>query len=280
VAWTTKWSASLTGTKLNVAYELGPKTGPIPITPGELQALGTITVGAASVSVSAAPYGAIPARTNTPGATMSGTVSGVPTTVTVSKVIFKDGGPAKVDTTCLPTAAPIVLTIVSAPELPPTLPTSNGPATVTGSTVAGGTVTLSGSGFAPGSAFTAGMYSTPTTLGVGTATATGAASLVVTIPSGLTGSHTMVLYGKTTTGTPFALTKSVTVTAASSSPTPTVTATSDENSGTLPKTGAGGSVTTLVWALVALQVGLIFVVRMARGRRPAQRPVGAHARRH
>ena len=281
VPWTTKWSASVTGTKLNVAFELGPKTGPIPITPGELQALGTITVGAASVSVSATPYGALGPRTNVPGTTMSGTVSGAPTSVTVSKVVFKDGGPARVDTTCIPTATPIVLTIVSAPELPPTLPTSNGAATVTGSTVAGGTVTLSGSGFAPGSAFTAGMYSAPTTLGVGTASATGAASLDVTIPSALTGSHTMVLYGKTTAGAPFALTKTVTVTAASSSPTPTDTSTSGEtNSGTLPKTGADSSVMSLVWALIALQIGLVFVVRTARSRRGSTRPVGAHARRH
>ena len=127
------------------------------------------------------------------------------------------------------------------------------------------------------------MYSTPVTLGVGTADAQGAISVEVTIPSGTTGSHTLILLGADNSGGVVALTKTITVTAASTTPTPTPTDTSTtdptddpDNPGTLPKTGPGDFTMTLVWALVALQVGLIVAVRASRSRRPAV--AGKHRR--
>ena len=281
--WTTTWSASVTGTAVNVTFTLGPKNGPVALQNGWLQPTGTILAGSTSVAVKGPLYGAIPARANAPGATMTGTVSGAPTKVTVSKVIFKDvGSGSMVDTTCVPTATAIVLDVVSAPQLPPTLPASNGALGVSTAPVAGGTVVLTGSGFAPNSAVTAGMYSTPTTLGVGTASSTGAVSVTVTIPSAATGTHTMVLYGTNAAGAPHTLTKSVTVTTATNpTDTPTDPSSTDAgNGGTLPKTGSGNGIAALVWALIALQVGLIVIVRASRYSGRRVRHVGAHVRRH
>lgn len=282
-AWSTTWSASLTGTKINVAFVPGPANGPVPINDKGLQPMAQITTPS-TVDVEGAPYGALDAREVIPGTTMTGSVSGTPTTIGITKVVFKDiGSGSNVDTTCMPDAA-IDVPVLSSPPLPDTLPTSTGDLTVNPTAVtAGGKVTLSGGGFAAGSNATAGMYSTPTTLGVGTANAEGAISVDVTIPSGTTGSHTLILLGTDESGGVVALTKTVTVTASTSTPTPTDTSTSDptddpDNNGTLPQTGPADFGMTLVWALVALQVGLIIAVRASRSRRPAAESAGRHRR--
>jgi hypothetical protein len=127
------------------------------------------------------------------------------------------------------------------------------------------------------------MYSTPVALGVGTADSAGDITVDVTIPSGTTGSHTLILYGVDNSGGVVALTKTVTVTAATSTPTPTGTDTTDptddpdpDNDGGLPKTGPEDMGMTLLWAAVALQIGLIAAVRASRSRSAA--PAGKHRR--
>lgn len=281
--WTATWSASVTGTKINVAFVPGPANGPVPLNDKWLKATAQITTPA-TVNVEGAPYGPLDAREIIPGTTMTGTVAGTPTTIGVTKVVFKDiGSGSNVDTTCMPNAA-INVPVVSSPALPDTLPTSTGDLTVNPETVtAGAKVTLSGEGFAAGSNATAGMYSTPVTLGVGTADAQGAISVDVTIPSGTSGSHTLILLGTDNSGGVVALTKTITVTAATSTPTPTDTSTTDptddpDNPGTLPQTGPADFGMTLVWALVALQVGLIIAVRASRSRPAEPAAAGRHRR--
>jgi hypothetical protein len=283
--WTATWSASVTGTKINVAFVPGPANGPVPLNDKWLKATAQVTTPA-TVDVEGAPYGPLDAREIIPGTTMTGTVAGTPTTIGLAKVIFKDiGSGSNVNTTCMPNAA-ITIPVVSSPPLPDTLPPSTGDLTVNPTAVtAGGKVTLSSpaGAFAAGSNATAGMYSTPVTLGVGTASAEGAISVDVTIPSGTTGSHTLILFGTDDSGGVVALTKTVTVTAASGTPTPTDTSTTDptddpDNGGTLPQTGPADFGMTLIWALVALQVGLIIAVRASRARRPAIEATGRHRR--
>jgi hypothetical protein len=274
-SWTATWSASVTGTQLNVAFAPGPANGPVPLNDQWLKATAEVTTPT-KVAVEGTPYGALDAREIIPGTTMSGTVSGTPTSIGVTKVVFKDiGSGSNVDTTCTPDAA-ITVPVQSSPQLPDTPPTSNGDLTVTGDLKAGAKVTLSGSGFKAGTNATAGMYSTPVTLGVGTADAQGAISVDVTIPSGTTGSHTLVLLGTKDDGSPWALTKTVTITATSSSATPTDTSTSDgsDDNGGLASTGPEDFGKTLVIALVVLQIGLIVAVRAAR--RPRAAVAGRH----
>jgi titin len=282
--WSATWSASVTGTKVNVAFDKGPANGPVPLQSGWLKATAEINAPS-KVAVEGTPYGALAAREIIPGTTLTGTVSGTPTSITVTKVVFKDiGSGSSVDTTCMPNAV-ITVPVASSPALPDTLPTATGDLTVNPDMVtAGGKVTLSGEGFAPGSNATAGMYSTPVTLGVGTANAQGVMSVDVTIPSGTTGSHTLILLGSDNSGGVVALTKTITVIASTSTPTPTPTDTSTtdptddpDNPGTLPQTGPGDFTMTLVWALVALQIGLIVAVRASRSRRPAT-AAGKHRR--
>jgi hypothetical protein len=277
--WTATWSASVTGTQLNVAFVPGPANGPVPLNDQWLKATAEVTTPS-TVAVEGAPYGALDAREIIPGTTMTGAVTGTPTTIGVTKVVFRDvGSGSNVDTTCMPNAA-ITVPVASSPPLPDTLPTSTGDLTVSPDTVsAGGTVTLSGSGFAAGSNATAGMYSDPVTLGVGTADATGAMSVQVTIPSGTSGSHTLILLGTDSSGGVVALTKSVTVTAVTSTPTPSENPDEDpdpDNDGGLPKTGPEDFAMTLLWGAVALQIGLIVAVRASRSRSTAT--AGKHRR--
>jgi hypothetical protein len=280
--WTTSFSASLTGSTLNLKFAPGPENGPVPIQANWMKATAKVKAPV-DVSMEAVPYGAIAAREPIPGTTMSGAVTGAPTSLTLTEVVFDDfGSGSDVDTTCVPSAA-ITVPVASSPELPDTLPTSTGDLDVNPDTVtAGGTVTFSGGGFAPGSNATAGMYSTPVALGVGTADSAGDITVDVTIPSGTTGSHTLILYGVDNSGGVVALTKTVTVTAATSTPTPTDTTdpTDDpdpDNDGGLPKTGPEDFAMTLLWGAVALQIGLIVAVRASRSRGAAS-PAGKHRR--
>jgi hypothetical protein len=274
--WSTTLSASLTGTTLNLAFAPGPDNGPVGLNANWLKPVADVTTPAAA-KLEGPAYGALAARVVIPGATMSGTVTGSPETVGIKDIVFDDfGSGSDVDTMCKPKTA-LSVPVQSSPPLPSTPPTSNGDLTVTGTVTAGGKVTLSGSGFKAGTNATAGMYSTPVTLGVGTANAQGQISVEVTIPSGTTGSHTLVLLGTKDDGSPWALTKAVTVTAASSSADPTDDPTSSDDGGDnggLASTGPEDFGKTLVIALVALQIGLIVAVRAAR--RPRAAVAGRH----
>jgi hypothetical protein len=296
---------------LALSFSQGPQSGPIELAAGVLQPKAKVTVGGAgsgSVVLTGAKYGLIPPYSWVPGTTLTGTYTATAAgavTFTLAEFGFDYGDstadasfgyPTKfdeLDTVCnkgaKPKEAPATIGLpaqlgaAAVPVLPETLPTSNGDLTVTGAVTAGGSVTLSGEGFAPSSIVAAGIYSAPVALGSATASVAGAVSVVVTIPSTFSGEHTLALYGADVSGGEWTLTKSVTVTAATGTPTSTSTSTTDptddpDNGGTLPQTGPGDFAMTLVWALIALQVGLIIAVRASRARRPAAAPTGRHRR--
>jgi hypothetical protein len=276
---------------LALSFSQGPQSGPVPLSNAIVQPKAKVKVGGAAtgaITLVGPKYGAIAAYAWIPGTTMTaqytataaGTVS-----FTLDEIGFDYGDPAAdtkftwpatvedFDTVCNkgdePKVTPATIGLVAqegvsaTPVLPPTPPTSNGALTVTGTVKGGGTVTLSGDGFKSGTIAAAGMYSDPVTLGQGTADSTGKVTVSVTIPAGTTGVHTLILLGTAADGSPRALTKSVTV-AVGSSDDPTD---DPDNGGTLPQTGAGDAWMTLLWAAVALQIGLIVAVRASRSRR-------------
>ncbi len=132
-----------------------------------------------------------------------------------------------------PEAAPPTTPVVAAPTnpistppaatpsgvtAPATVPPADGPLTVPGSTVSpGGRITLSGTGFLPGSTVDLYVYSAPTKVGTATADANGAFSATVTLPEGLAaGTHHLVAAGVDASGNPRYLVSAVSVAAASS----------------------------------------------------------------
>lgn len=132
-------------------------------------------------------------------------------------------------------------------------PTSvRGTVTVTGDLVAGGTVTVRGTGFTPGlRGVRVELHSTPVLLGVVSTDATGAFTLTATVPASIpAGAHTVVV-----------LVDGVTVGSS------TVTIASGDASGQLAFTGADGLGAAVIAALVAVLVGAGLVV--VRRRRPA-----------
>jgi hypothetical protein len=296
------------GQKIDLAlsFSQGPQSGPVPLNAGIVKPVAKIAVGGAATGTMlmvGPTYGAIDPYNWIPGTTITGSwtaTSSGPVTFTLQELAFDygdpDGGAAfeypdsvdTLDTVCNKAASPKSSVVpigleaeegaASVPTLPDTLPTSNGPLEVTGDTVAGGTVTLGGAGFAPTSIAVAGVYSTPVELGQATADASGAVSIQVVIPADLTGEHTLVLYGTDASGSPFALTKAVSVgTATDPTDDPTADPTDDtDNGGPLPQTGPEDFAMTLLWGLVALQIGLIIAVRATRSRR---RPATARHRR-
>jgi hypothetical protein len=100
-----------------------------------------------------------------------------------------------------------------------TVPTKNGDLTVpagsSSSVAAGKTMTVSGSGYAPGSTVTVLIYSEPQVLTTVVADASGNFTVTVTVPAGLAaGTHTLVASGVDTNGVARYVTLPVTVTAA------------------------------------------------------------------
>ncbi len=193
-----------------LAWAAGPKTGPVPILGGTQKASATVKAAGATVKLTApawpsdqSPY------SNGPGQTVTGSVSSAPASISVDQIFFDDTSASDVDVTCTPKAALIIeLETLSLPAEPPP---ADGELTITGTTKAGGSVTLSGSGFGDGTGATAVMYSTPTVLAQTTASSSGAISVDVTIPTTATGTHTMVLLGESPTGEQYVLSTSFTV---------------------------------------------------------------------
>lgn len=99
------------------------------------------------------------------------------------------------------------------PESPPQLPPSSGTLVVDSSTTgnvpkpiaAGGTFTISGGGYAQDAAVTLVVYSEPRELGRTVADTAGRIDASVTIPSDLTGTHTVTAIGNGADGSPRAL---------------------------------------------------------------------------
>jgi hypothetical protein len=156
------------------------------------------------------------------------------TTYTVTVAAYTDAGLS-------PNSDPVTATPAS-PTLPETVPTGDGPlSSGTGAqfTPDNRTTTLTGTGFAPNSPVTVGIYSSLSTLVTTVSDSSGNVSVQVTIPAGYQGSHTLAISGLAPDGGPRVLTLGVTV-AATVSPTPapaTVSPTPASTRHTLPVTG-------------------------------------------
>ncbi len=158
-----------------------------------------------------------------PPFTVNGTVAALPTTVEIVNVKYDDQGVDNADTTCVPKATARCRWPRS-PCRPSRRPTPTGRSPSQGTPTAGGTLSVSGSGFKPNATVATAMYSTPQVLAVGQADASGTFSTTVTIPAGTTGPHTLLMSGEAPTGTsPRILTAAITVAApppAARPPTP------------------------------------------------------------
>lgn len=120
---------------------------------------------------------------------------------------------------------------------------------------AGGQVTVTGTGFAPGANVVITFESTPVTLATVTADAGGAFSTVVTIPANATpGAHTIKATGAGAGGGTLVLSAQVTVGGASG--------------GTLAKTGANGILPLLLVAAGLVLVGGVLIVSVRRRQTP------------
>ncbi len=164
-----------------------------------------------------------------------------------------------------PPTGPPTSTSFTPPATPPAGDGVLKVASATGSLIStarpGAQLTLTGTGFAPGSAVTFVVYSTPQVLGTGTADPSGAAVLAVTLPTDLEpGRHTLVAYGTAAGGGPRALTAGFTLTHASATPA------------TLASTGT--DIAVPLWTgLTFLTVGgLALIGARGRGRRSGQAP--------
>jgi hypothetical protein len=133
---------------------------------------------------------------------------------------------------------------------PSTATTAAGPATLSASSVAaGGSLTVSGSGFRSGEQVQAFLHSDPVFLAVGSADAQGAVRLQVTIPATTpVGTHQVELRG--VTGGRSLMSGPLTVTAAT---------------GGLPRTGTG-ALDLLPWALLLVGLGVVVLGRSRRAR--------------
>jgi LPXTG-motif cell wall-anchored protein len=144
---------------------------------------------------------------------------------------------------------------------PATVPTSNGPLTpAAGSSdkvVAGKTMTVTGSGYMPGSTVTVLIYSAPQILTTTVADSAGNFSVTVTVPAGLApGAHTLVASGYDSNGDQRFTTLAVTVSAAG---TATITGPKLANTGADVTVPALGGIATL-----GLGAGLIVLSRRRR----------------
>ena len=125
-------------------------------------------------------------------------------TVGVAAFGANRGEPAFLETATVPAAA-----------IPPSAPVATAPLTTDkgsmSSLPAGGSVTLTGSGYLPFSTVTLVIYSTPKVLGTVQADAHGNFSSAVTVPAGFGGSHSLVAAGVGASGQPRNLRMNVTV---------------------------------------------------------------------
>lgn len=124
----------------------------------------------------------------------------------------------------------------------------------------GSTVTLSGSGFAPGASIQITIASTPRLLATVTADGSGSFTATVTIPSGLEpGTHTLSATGASASGGTVVLTQQITLGSSTSG--------SNGSSGAMAFTGGNAAALAGV-AVVVFGVGFLFVM-VTRRRRAA-----------
>ena len=179
----------------------------------------TSTSTSAPVSTSSSTSSTTPTSSSVPTSSSSTSVtsSTVPgsTSSSSSTTSTTAGGGSTTSTTISPTPLP-----------------SDGPAASSAASAApGGSLTLTGTGFGPGTTVTGVAYSDPVVLGRATATSTGTVSLRVTIPSTLpAGTHTLQLQGVDPSGDRRVLSATVQVTSSATTARGTPT-------GGLPRTG-------------------------------------------
>ena len=142
---------------------------------------------------------------------------------------------------------PVFSELVPGPTVPSSAPTASGPLTTDHGAVSdlttGQQITVTGSGFLPGSTVQLIIYSTPTPLGTVVADSTGSFSALVTVPTSLAaGSHSLVASGVDANGAPRYLRMDVTVAAAS-------------GSGTGSGSGSGASLAYTGFSIVGPLVG-------------------------
>jgi titin len=177
-------------------------------------------------------------------------VPGYKYAIYVYAVDSKDNGGADSDVSAQTVAIPPA-------SVPATVPTKNGDLVMTAgksnAVAAGSKVTVTGTGYAPGSTVSVAVYSTPQVLTTAVADANGAFSVEVTVPAGLAaGNHTLVASGVDANGVLRYVTLPVTVTATGSAKL-------------LASTGADVTVPALGGiAALGLGAGLIGVSRRRR----------------
>ena len=167
---------------------------------------------------------------------------------------------------CLATAV-FVCSALGVPSLPTSPPPANAPLVLpssAGSTtlIVGAPVTVSGSGFASNANIVIGVYSSPIQLDALTANASGSFSDSVTIPSSLSGAHTLVAEGNAPDGSARVLSTAITVRAAASTGT------------TLPFTGIN-TVLMVLSGLGLIVAGFALARSAALARRRARRRTAA-----
>jgi len=153
----------------------------------------------------------------------------------------------------------VVSDVVPAPAAPQSVPAASAPLPTGQGTAlsVGQQVTLTGSGYLPGSTVTLVVYSTPTVLGTAVADANGSFTAQVTLPATLAGSHhSLVAAGVDGDGNPRNLRTDVTVAGAAAASSAAV---APASAGSLAYTGfsvAG----PLVGALAALLLGAVLLL--------------------
>lgn len=146
--------------------------------------------------------------------------------------------------------------------LPATLPFATGTLFgVPASVASGADFIISGSGFAPFSPITLGLYSTPQQLGVLTADAAGTFSARIELPAGVTGRHHLVALGVAGDGTQHALVSAISI-AQAAAPGGVLPVTGSDSS---PLGSAAGAAMVLV-GLMLLGAARLGVRRRSRAR--------------
>jgi titin len=198
--------------------------------------------------------------------TLTGLENGETYTVMVKAVLSEGTATDSASTKVTPAAPPAI------PQDAP--PQADGALTApAGATTpeAGETITVSGSGFAPNSEVTLVIYSTPQTLGTVVTDQNGAFSKAVTIPSGLSGPHTITSMGVDPDGAARVLALGVTVAGATTDVSAGDNTDGGGGSGGLAVTGAP-IVTILLTGILLVAAG---VTSQVAGRRRTQ---GIHRR--
>lgn len=120
----------------------------------------------------------------------------------------------------------------------------------------GGKLTITGTGFKPGSKVSFTLHSTPVLLGTATADAKGVATLAVTLPADVAaGAHSIVVDGVGVDGKPRQLSIALTITAAATTP-----AAEDD----LANTGANNTALGGAAVLLLLAGTAVFVLNRRR----------------